>query len=271
MLLAVYLGFVLTAHASPQPPPPVSPSPDGARLLTRCFRAMGGPGELEQIQSMHVRAALKSEDESLGEIEMYLARGNRSLFRFTQEDGETSSFGSDGTISWEQVPASEGGGWKLLPTEQLARRIAANNWLGRVLHMGAETTTMKTAGKVTFEGRPCWAVDLEYRQDEPMTAFFDTETKLIVGFQRPFQMPEDDLAETSMIDIVFSDWKPVEDVTLFHEVKLVIRPNMSSLQLNYVTLAINDVPDSTFDLPSQVKALAPPTPAPPPKESPDGG
>ncbi len=271
MLLAICLGFVLSAHASPQPPPPVSPNPDGSRLLTRCFRAMGGPSELEQITSMHVEAALKAGDDSLGEIELFLARGNRSLFRFTQEDGETSSFGSDGTISWEQIPASEGGGWKLLPEEQLARRISVNNWLGRVLHMGAETTTMKTTGKVTFQGRPCWAVDLEYRNDEPMTAFFDVETKLIAGFQRPFQMPEDGLAESYVIDIIFSDWKPVEDVTLFHEVKLVISPDMSSLQLNYVTLSINDVPESTFDLPPQIKALTPPPPPPPTKESPDGG
>ena len=271
ILLVMYLGFVLTVHASPPPPPPASPAPDGARLLTRCFRAMGGPGELEQVTSMHVHAAVKAGEESLGGIEMFLARGNRSLFRFTQIDGAINSFGSDGTTSWEQVPLSEGGGWRLLSEEQLAGRIQGNNWLGRVLQMGAETTSMKTTGKVTFDDRPCWSVDLEYRDDEPMTAFFDVETKLIAGFRRQFLMPEDDQLESFTLDIVFGDWKPVEDITLFHEVELVINPDISSLQLNYETLTINDVPDSTFDLPSQVKALTPRPPATPPKESPDGG
>ncbi|MBM44067.1 MAG: hypothetical protein CMJ36_03510 [Phycisphaerae bacterium] len=245
--------------------------PDGTRLLTRCFRAMGGPGELEQVHSMHVNAVVKAGDESLGEIEMFLAKGDRCLFRFTQADGDTNSFGSNGTVSWEQVPPSEGGGWKLLPKEQLARRIAGNNWLGRVLHLGAETTSMKTTGKVEFDDRPCWAVDLEFRNDEPMTAFFDAETKLITGFQRRFDMPQEEDVESFVLEIVFDEWKPVGKVTLFHEVRLQIKPDISSLRLNYETLTINDVPDSTFDLPSQVKALVPGLPSSPSKESPDGG
>ena len=130
---------------------------------------------------------------------------------------------------------------------------------------------MKTSGKVHFDERPCWAVELQFRNDEPMTAFFDAETKLIAGFQRRFDMPQEEEVESFVLEIVFDEWKPVGEITLFHEVTLQIKPEISSLRLNYETLTINDVPDSTFDLPSPVKALVPRPPASPSKESPDGG
>ena len=206
---------------------------------------------------------------------MAFDRSGRSLVRFTfletDVDGQAeTSFGSNGATAWEQIHPAEGGGWQLLDDEDLAERIAANNWLGRLLRLGNEIEQMRTIGPAEFNGSQCWNISFASPQG-PMNVFFEQESKLLKGFRRTFQSPPLEDGTSTMpqqLDIYFSHWKDVGDLRLFHQVELVQRD--IRMNITYDSLTVNDVPETTFDLPPQVQAMVPAAPRPtdPPEQEP---
>lgn len=265
--------------ATPAVNGPSDPLPTPARLITRCFHGMGGANAITSVQSMDIKAiiSLGADSTPLAHMNMAFDRGGRSLIQFTflGPDSSTStetSFGSNGTVAWEHIHAAEGGGWRLLEDDDLAERVAANNWLGRLLQLGNDATQMRTIGSTDFNGIQCWHITTVNHQGDVMDAFFDKKTKLLSGFRRTFESPplaDDTSSHEENIDIYFSDWRVVNGVRLFHHIELV----QSDVRMNivYDSLTINDVPSSTYDLPAEVQALlpTPPTSTPAASEQPD--
>jgi hypothetical protein len=235
---------------------------------------MGGPSAIDAVQSMEISASITLDDDDtpLAHLDMAFDRSGRSLVRFIFTDTDaagvstsmTTSFGSDGTTAWEQVHPAEGGGWRLLQQSDLAERVAANNWLGRLLQLGSRIDSMRTTGEARFNDATCWHVQFTAANGEPMAAYFDQQTKLLQGFRRTFTPPVPPGAEASpqVLNITFSHWRPVGDLTLFHQVML--DQAGTRMRITYDTLRINAAAPDTFMLPPQIKALlpAPPTKAP---------
>ena len=276
-VMLITLGCLAAAPSVPTPTSPASDYPTPTRLITRCFHAMGGPSAIQAVQSMAINATVNLEPDStpLARMSMAFDRAGRSLVRFnfleTNVDGQAeTSFGSNGDTAWEQIHPAEGGGWQLLDEEDLAERIAANNWLGRLLRLGNEVEQMRTVGPEEFNGSPCWNIAFPSPQG-PMNVFFDTQSKLLKGFRRTFQSPPLDdgmSAPPQQLDIYFSHWKDVGELRLFHRVELVQRD--IRMNITYDSLTLNDVPETTFDLPPQVQALVPAAkePTDPPAQEP---
>ena len=223
---------------------------------------------------------MAGDDALKGHLEMAFDSAGRSLvqFSFTVTDAPqlnmNSQFGSDGEIAWEQKPliGADGGNWSLLEMEDLSERVSANNWLGRLLQLGNRIDSMRTIGTTRFNDATCWEVKFTAFDGQPMAAFFDQKTRLLHGFRRSFTPPlgpEDTEAEPQMLNITFSQWRPVGDLTLFHRVQL--DQAGTSMQINYDTLQINDVAADTFTVPPQVRALLPAPPTPPTKAPPNDG
>ena len=260
--------------ATPAVNEPGDPLPTPARLITRCFHAIGGAHAITSVQSMDIKAiiSLGSDSTPLAHMNMAFDRGGRSLIQFTfvRPDSSAStetSFGSNGTVAWEHIHAAEGGGWRLLEDDDLAERVAANNWLGRLLQLGNDATQMRTIGLADFNGFHCWHIT-----GVEMDVFFDKKTKLLSGFRRTFESPPRDDGTPSHaenIDLYISDWREVNELRLFHRIELV--QNDVRMNIVYDTVTINDVPSGTFDLPPEVQALlpTPSTSTPPPNKQSD--
>ena len=150
--------------------------------------------------------------------------------------------------------------------DDLVERVAANNWLGRLLQLGNRVDGMRTTGTALFNEATCWHVQFTAIDGQPMAAYFDQKTKLLQGFRRTFTpplLPEDTESEPQVLDITFTEWRPVGELTLFHHV--LLEQAGTSMLINYDTLQVNDVPPDTFTVPPQVRALLPAAPTAPKK------
>lgn len=273
-LLIGMLGLQSIVTATPDEavpsPASVATPPTPSRLMTRCYRAMGGETALEKIESLSLEATVTIDTEPIAHLEMQFAQGGKSLVRFTitetdqagVETKSTTSFGSDGTTSWEQLESGSSR-YRLINPEELADRVAANNWLGRILHLGAEATDMETMGETIYMNSPCWQVRVTTKHDE-FFIYLDTETRFISGFRFPGQVTPDQDTPQPYMDVIFRDWKPVESINLFHEVRL--QQDSTSLTITYDAIELNKVPAATFQLPAEVKSLLPPPVAEPDQE-----
>ena len=117
----------------------------------------------------------------------------------------------------------------------------------------------------------CWQVDYVGNSDEPMAAFFDQDSKLLRGFRRVITPPvaSDDADLPQTLNITFSRWRPVGELTLFHQVQL--DQAGTTMQIVYDTLRLNEASSDTFALPPQIKALLPTTPTAPEKAASNDG
>jgi len=235
--------------------------PDSSKLLTRCFRSMGGETKIESIQSMDINGSISIQEQVVASIVMKFAQGKRSLVSIkvtSDQFNSTTEFGCDGTTAWELERNSTGTSperARLLSPSALNDRIKANNWLGRVLHLASDSSTMKTTGKVDFNGRESWAVDVTTLGDA-LQVYFDIETRLANGFRLEVQTPLEDAdadPEPIYLDIVFGNWKSVQDIMFFHEVRIL--QGEQEIEINYDSISINTLEPGQFTLPPAIQAV----------------
>ena len=266
--------MVTPTTGAEDPPVPTKVTPDPGRLLTRCFRAMGGETRIERIHDLQIRGTIAIGGQQIGDLKMDFAEGNRSRVEIAITSGEIASttvFGSDGTTSWEaeyQKQDTTPSRAMLLTSAELNERVKANNWLGRLLHLAADAGAMHTIGKQEYLGRNCWAVKIPADRRSTV-AYFDIETRLINGFRIEVDSPLNQSgtdATPIYLDIVLEDWKPVEEILLFHRVKLIQGEQV--ITITYDAIRINEGDSDRFALPPAVKELvktqptATPTPTP---------
>lgn len=240
--------------------------PSAGLLLTRCFRAMGGESRIETIRDLQIDGTIAIGDQPVGTVAMSFAAGNRARVELAISSGpveSTTVFGSDGTTAWELERTGEQTTPSraiLLTMAELNERIKANNWLGRLLHLASESSSMRTIGRQEFMGRDCWAVQLTSDR-RPTRAFFDIETRLIVGFRIEVTPPLDETGAPATpinLDIVFSDWKPVSEIEFFHRVQLV--QGAQTITITYESISINEGSPERFTLPASIRSLVESTP-----------
>ena len=263
------MGSPILAAAPSQAGQAKTAVPAGSKLLTRCFRAMGGETLIESVQSMAVKGSISMpshgalEPQVVASIDMKFAKRKRSWVSIDVKSDKftsTTEFGCDGTTAWELERTSTTDGapptrTRLLTPSELNTRIKANNWLGRVLHLASNAETMQTTGKVVFNGRDSWAVDARTLGDL-LKVYFDIETRLINGFRLEVQMPLDD-ADTSpepiYLDLIFDGWKPVQGIKLFHQVRIL--QGQQQINITYDSIEIDTLKPEQFTLPPAIQAL----------------
>lgn len=257
------MGSPILAAAPPLPNQAKTAVPDGSKLLTRCFRAMGGETLIESVQSMAVKGSISIEDQVLASIDMKFAKGKRSWVRINVTSDKFTSiteFGCDGTTAWELERTSTANDTppnraRLLTPSELNTRIKANNWLGRVLHLASNADTMQTTGKVVFNGRDSWAVNARTLGDS-LKVYFDIETRLINGFRLEVQVPLDDAdtnPEPIYLDLIFDDWISVQGIKLFHQVRIL--QGQQQINITYDSIEIDTLKPEQFNLPPAIQAL----------------
>ena len=275
----VLIGMLMTcgpilmatpATGAEDPPAPTKVTPDAGRLLTRCFRAMGGESKIERIADLQIEGSIAIGGQPIGDVKMDFAEGNRARVEIGIKSGEiesTTVFGCDGTTSWEveyQDADAKPARAILLTPSELNERVKANNWLGRLLHLASDADAMRTVGKQDFRGRPSWAVKVPADRRSTFV-YFDIETRLSNGFRIEVESPlgqPDAEAPPIFLDIVLEDWKPVGEILLFHRVRLI--QGQQTITITYDSIRINEGDPARFEPPAAVRSLVPPSPTPAP-------
>lgn len=234
-----------------------------AMLVTRSVRAMGGETLISSIENLHSSGAISIQDTPIATIDLKFAVGNRSLIRIAIQSEQLTSIteiGCNGTTAWELERSSDQPGATadrvlLLKPAELNERVKANHWLGRVLQLGSLVDSMRTIGTSDFHGSPSWEIEIQ-STTEPARVFFDMKTRLVNGFRLEVDPPLADpsiKAEPIYLDIVFSDWKDVKDIKLFHKVRIL--QEQQQVSIAYDSIEVNSLKSDDFDLPTEVRSL----------------
>ena len=103
---------------------------------------------------------------------------------------------------------------ELLDLGDLNERVAANNWLGRLLRLGSRIDSMHATGATEFNGSMCWQVDYVEAAMNPWPPS-STRTANCSRFppRHPPPVASDDVQTTPDLDITFSQWRPVGELT----------------------------------------------------------
>jgi hypothetical protein len=159
----------------------------------------------------------------------------------------TIESGSDGAVQWEKTMMT---GAKVKDGEEkaVADRQGAFNMMLRWQDFYQSAVT---EAREDVDGRPCWKLVMTPNVGEPETSWFDVETKLMVKSSLALT---GDMGRVTM-DVFPSDYREVDGVLVSFVARQVLM-GLQEMTITTETLEFNvEIPEGTFDLPEDVKAL----------------
>jgi len=230
-------------------PAPASPLPDGPLLLQRFVRTIGGETAIRSVKTLSASGRIELPGSpAAGTFSWAVADGNRCTFETSFPDLGSSSFGSDGTIAWEQLVLNDQRVTTALTLEEVEQRRRNANWFELVFTLPARSRAFTTIGQATFDGVPAFEVRMVDSIDRVHHLFFDVESHLLLGVR----LLEEGPLGTADISIRFGNWKPVGDLLLFHSV--TIHQADISLVLRFDSISIDPVPPARFAAPEGINS-----------------
>ena len=228
---------------------PADTLPTGDALLEQCIEAMGGVEVLDAVKSAQTK--LHIEFSGMGTLTFNLKWASPAKFAVdsTSEDGDLKA-GSDGTTHWLSDSQA---GYMVMSDEQWKGASAQFRMLlGPALaikQVRENAKSLTTVGKETFNDTACYKVNVINEAGEASDAFFDVNTHLLAGFESEEETP----LGSSVNRILFSEYKPIEEITTF--TRLIIDQAGLQIVVNYDAVTFNAVPDEAFALPDEVQRM----------------
>jgi hypothetical protein len=221
------------------------PSPED--LLKAAIKAQGGQEAFDAIKSVHTKSQMRTPMGNM-DIETYFKSSGEFLVKqIIPQMGEIRA-GYDGTVGWHHIPVQ---GYQLLSDDEISNAGQMAATYGLVQRLQQEYGDMKTVEKGTFGGAKCYKVSMVHKKSETKQyAYFDVANQRIAGIEVEH---ESDFGPTRIV-MSFEQWKDVEDIKVFTEMKV----DQSGMNISLVITEIefNTVDDAILELPDQVKRLA---------------
>ncbi len=244
-LATAIVTCALAASAPAAPAVGASPLPDGATVLQRFVRAVGGEPAIRDVTAMSVRGRIGLPGVPRpGTFRWSVADGGRCAFDMAFPNLGRTRFGSDGHTGWEVIELEETVQRGSLTLEEVDRRRRRANWFELALTLPARATKFTTLGRSTFDGIDAYEVRMVDASDRPHTLFFAADSWLLLGVQ----MSERGPTGPADVTIRFSEWSRVGPLMLFHRVS--INHADVHLQLKFDSISLQPVPDTTFARPT---------------------
>ena len=246
LLLFVILGLTSSAVAE-QAVAKAPALPSAREIIDRHIKALGGRDALTKFSSHHVRGKVELPSQGMtGEVEIFAARPNRIKVITSLPGVGQSMEGYDGTTAWQIHPAM---GPRLLEGKELdqSRRLAD---FYSELHDPAMYRSMETVGIVPFEGRDCYKLRLVTAFGVEVFEFYDRATRLFAGTIYAAETPMGSMNTTNVV----TEYKQTSGVLV--PVKTIQRMMGLEVIVTLTSFENDNVPDSAFALPPEIKALA---------------
>jgi len=245
-----------TAPKPPAPKPKSAPAatdatkstalPSPQSIIDRHVKAVGGKAAILAHKSSHATGTFTMPAQNLtGTLDIYGAKPDKSLVKINLGGIGDLMEGFDGTTGWTLEPMS---GPRLKEGQELVEKKFDADFYSD-LHEPGRYASMKTIEKTTFEGKPCYKVSLVRKEGGEDFEYYDVETGLKAGASGTRQTAMGPITATQML----SDYKKFGDLLVPTTMK---QTQMGVDQVLKITaVEWDNVPDSTFDLPAQIKAL----------------
>lgn len=240
-------GQAAPAHgpATRQKPAAVT-LPAAQTIIDRHIEASGGRRALQAVHSVTVKGTITIPANGMtGTIEVHAARPNKALVKTNIAGIGEMLEGFDGTTAWSISPMTG----PILATGAELEQKAFDSDFDRALGIAHQYESMKTTGKITFEGRPVYRVELTKKGGGTDVEFYDVETGLKAGGIAERTNPMGTISATSAV----SDYKPFGDLLQ----PTVMKQTASGVQLvmTFTSFEVNKVEPAVFALPAPIRAL----------------
>ncbi len=267
-LAIVLVGWVGSARAQEKPAaPPAQPAapveaakelPSARAVIDRYVEAIGGREAFLKKNSVLLKGKTEVAGKELGgAMTLATARPNK-LFLSIDLAGIPIRSGFDGTVGWQVNPLT---GPSIMEGKELSDMARQADFFA-ILHEAKNFKSMENLGKVDFEGEECHKLKLVHTDGSEVTEFYSVKTGLQSGFTGTQESSFGPITATS----VNHEHKQFGDLTLPSRVT----QKMVGLSQTMIVESVefDTVPESTFALPPEIKALAG---APTAKEEPAKG
>lgn len=219
--------------------------PPAQQLVDRYVQAIGGRDAIARLQARHETTEVSMPAMGMTmTVESYAARPNKQVTRM-EMSGVQIAQGYNGEVAWASDPMR---GPRLLTGAELAQ-VQDLSPFDLVLDYGHAFKQMETIGQKTVNGQPCWNVRMTAERGTVMEVCFDKATGLVTASHGVRHTEMGDVP----VDATFSDYKEFDGVKV---------PTVSNVDQagQHMVMTLKSVshaalPDSTFELPAEVKAL----------------
>jgi len=223
-----------------------APPPPARDVIARFVTAMGGAEAYKAVKSARALGTMQIPSMKVtGTVEVLTARPNKHLARVTISGIGQVEQGYDGRIGWSINPIA---GPSLMVGRELIE-TADGAWFDGPLHEPGHVKEMTTVGRVQFDGRPAIKIKVVLGSGSEQFEYFDVETGLQLGIDAERATPQGVLPLTH----IFRDYKKFGAV--MQASTLVERAAGIETIITLTSVEYDAVPDSTFAIPAQIKAL----------------
>jgi hypothetical protein len=238
-LFAGAVGVDLAAQATP-------PLPDADAIFAAYRKALGGEAAIRQYRYRTINGQFEIPAQGIkGPLTVYAAAPDRMRLSVNLPGLGEMQRGFDGRVGWSIDPAV---GPRLLEGMELAELKHSSDFY-EDLHDSSTYTSADVIGRVAFDGRDCYEVQITKKSGFEFTEFFDASTGLLAGVK----MVAASQMGTVPVTSVLSDYKEFGGVlapTLTVQKMMGLESRTTISAVSYEPLA----PD-VFALPPQIAAL----------------
>lgn len=222
------------------------PLPAAKDVIAKYVKAIGGEAAYKALKSIRIRGRLSLAAQGLaGDIEMIVARPAKMRQKVTIAPIGTIEQGYDGKNGWSLNPLV---GASLQTGRELAETKDDATFDAQLF--GPEfVKEMTVEGRQTFEGAEAYKVKMVFHSGSLQTTYFDINTGLLLGYEGERASPQGVIPTTHIV----RDWKKYGAV--LQPSMIVERGMQLESAMTVTSIEFDNVQDSEFDPPAEVKAL----------------
>lgn len=225
------------------------PLPRAEEILDKYVEATGGKAVYEKVHNEKSAGTFEFVGKGIkGTITSFRAEPNKSLTVVELEGVGTIKEGTDGQTAWQ---SSSFEGPRIMQGDE--RAIALREAMLRgPLYWRKLYKHVETVGQDTIDGQPCYKVVLTPQEGKPETHYYDKNSGLLVKMAMSRASPMGEIPT----DTIFGDYKEEDGLRQPHKVHANSFGMEFLIALDHVEYNV-EIPGNKFDLPADVKALAP--------------
>jgi hypothetical protein len=221
--------------------------PTARAVIDRYIQAAGGKEAFQKHSSILLKGKTQVAGQELGgPLTLATAKPNKMMLA-VEIGGITMRTGFDGKVGWQVNPLT---GPSLMEGKELEDAQRQADFFA-ILHEDSGFKSMENLGKVDFEGEPCYKLKLTHPDGAVVTEYYSVETGLQRGFTGTQETSLGSITATS----VNNEHKKFGELTLPSKVTQKMAGTGLAQTMVVDSVEFDNVPDSIFEPPAEIKAL----------------
>jgi hypothetical protein len=218
---------------------------ESSAVLESSLQSIGGRKEIAKVRSLRALADCAGPNGNYT-TEIYSATGGRLIFKQVRANGDTYFGQTNGPIFWTK---DEKNNDFALADEKAALAWRTHEFQTLAMEIDRRFRDFVLAGEENFDGKTALKLKMTDEIGNPAEAFFDHDTKLLLGFaiQNPFS------AQPEQIRTVINEWKPVGGLKL--PSKVTVTDKQGDFVLNFREISLNKLDEKIFSVPVKATAM----------------